>query len=202
MASWVGKKTELEEYARSLDKAVRLHTKDHWTQKVICWAVLIVTFSLGRGWVKRYKNDFATTLGHLQFYPRGYTEDRVRRLIPHETGHTKEFRAYSLWIHPFLGIPALAVKYALLPLPIKLAFGRAHSELYAEKFAWTTRIEEGSITAQQIRWQATHLTNNVTGSMYLWAIPRSWCLKWYHKTAEKYIVELEFKKEYEEAFVG
>lgn len=196
-ASWVSRKEELQTYARDLDKSVTLHTKAHWTQKVLYWFVMIVTFSLGKKWLTRYMNDFATTLGHLQFYPKGYTYDRVKRLIPHETGHTKEFRLYGLGIHPLLGIPALAIKYGLLPLPIYLAFGRAHSELFAEKFAWQSKIDQGIITAQQIKWQATHLANNVSGPMYLWSIPRKWCLNWYHKTAEKYIERLIAKTQAE-----
>lgn len=192
--AWVSKKEELQAYARTLDKSITLHTKDHWTQKILCWFILIITFSLGKGWVKRYKEDFATTLGSLHFYPKRYSYDQVKRVLPHEAGHTKEFRMYGLWIHPLLGIPGLMLKYGLLPFPIKLAFGRAHSEIFASKFAWTTKIEEGTITAQQIKWQATHLANNVTGPMYLWAIPRSWCLKWYHKTAEKYIDKLKAKQ--------
>jgi hypothetical protein len=189
--SWTQYHQELQTYAQNLDPSIRLYTKNHWTHKIFYWTIMILSLSLAKSWLDTYMKRFGTTLAHGQFYPESFTYAQVRSLIPHESGHTREFRIFGLGLHPLLGLPGMAIKYLLLPLPVLLAFGRAHSEIFAEKYSWSVQTRETDISPNWIRWKAEYLANSVSGPMYLWSIPRSWCVKWYLKEAERFLNEIQ-----------
>jgi len=179
--SWTEDKDRLEDLAHSIDKSIRLCTKDNFVSKAIAWLLFLITF--GRFKRIRFLQDFATTLGNYHFYPERWYARNVERVLIHEARHTKQFRWMGAGIHPLLGLPLAAVVYLLLPLPVLLAFGRFYMELDADKSAWKHMKNIGA-TDIAIIGHATRRAASLSSASYVWALPKSWTEKRYIAAAQ------------------
>jgi len=183
MASWLTKKDELQTYARSIDKSIILTDKSSWFWTAIAWLLFIISF--GKSDRSRFLKIFATTLGPIQAYPEGWTVNQVKSVIPHEARHTVQARRFGLFISPWVGLPFMGLAYALLPLPVGLAYFRFWLELDAERFSWEWKLQHKEITIDEIGWRATTFAYTVAGIDYLYPWPQSWALNAFDKAAEQ-----------------
>jgi hypothetical protein len=166
--SWVVEKCKYERIAQAIDPAVRLVTKDGWYWKVIAVLLTIVTF--GKMNYKRFLNDYATTIGPLQGYPRHWPALSARLLV-HEARHTQQARWFGLWIHPWVGLPLYGILYLLLFFPLGLAFFRWRFEIDADKASYRWMLEN-DCSAAHIRIRAQQFGEKVCSGHYGWAWPR------------------------------
>lgn len=92
-------------------------------------------------------------------------------MIEHEMVHVRQMRALkSPWV--------FGVLYALLPLPIGLAYFRWRFE--REAMLENIRAHAPGINRDKnIEFYAAQ----VSGSWYFWAWPRSWAMRWFQKNA-------------------
>lgn len=165
--SWTIRKFEYERIARKIDPAVKLTTKDKWPWKVMAAVVQVVTF--GGISYRRFLEDYATTIGPIQAYPRKWRKLSTRLLV-HEARHTRQFRWMGLFIHPWVGVLPMALLYVFLPLPLGFAWFRWWFEIDAEKTAYRWALANG-YTPQQIRERAVWFGSKVCGSNYGWSWP-------------------------------
>lgn len=181
--SWVDDKERYEQIAKTIDPAVRLTTKDGWFWKAIAWILFVVTF--GQFKRERFLEDFATTIGPIQAYPRSYPR-LYEGTVVHESRHVRQFRWFGLGLHPWVGLPLMALSYLLLPLPLGLAYLRYALELDADRAKWKWMLERGE-DPQSVLDRAESFAETVSGSAYGWAWPRPWALRGFRKAAEKTI---------------
>jgi hypothetical protein len=184
--SWTKDKERLEKLAHSIDPAVRLSTKNGWVWKAISWILFVVMF--GQFNRESFLNRFATTLGPVQGYPEGWSATQVEHTLIHESRHTRQARAFGLFIHPWVGLPLMFLAYVLLPLPAGLAVFRAWLELDADRYRWRLLLKRG-VPASDIRARAAGFADTVSSAAYGWSLPASWTRKWFLKEAEKAIAE-------------
>lgn len=187
MSSWVDDKERYEQMARAIDPAIRLTTKDGWFWKVIAWILFIITF--GQFKRERFLEDFATTIGPIQAYPRSYSSIYEGTLV-HEGRHTKQARWFGLGIHPWVGLPFMAIAYLLLPIPAGLAYLRYRLELDADRAKWKWMMESG-YSADQVLDRAQRFAETVSSSAYAWAWPKPWAVKGFLREANKVVSEYE-----------
>lgn len=95
-------------------------------QRAIAGFLKVVSF----GQIRDYLDGYHTTVGQRIFVTGDWEQlSRNRRylVLRHELVHVRQFRRYTL--------PLMAVLYVLLPLPVGLAWFRAHFEkqAYAEE---------------------------------------------------------------------
>lgn len=93
--------------------------------RAIHYALYAVTFTRMRS----YLDSYQTTIGKTVYVTSDWDDwapDRRYITLRHEAVHLRQFRRYTL--------PAMAVLYVLLPLPMGLAYFRARFEMeaYAE----------------------------------------------------------------------
>lgn len=170
--SWWHRREELEQHARTFDKAVKLKLKT------------------GGIWnISKALKTYATTIGRTVYIPVDWTHDYVMRILPHEVlGHVKQFRWSSFGIHPVLGIfPVMFVLYCLLPLPIWLAWCRYRLELHAESISWKYHLEQSNSTAMRawVKLRSETFPKKVSGKEYFFSVPRCWALWGFKRRAEK-----------------
>lgn len=185
--SWVDRKDELETKARQIDPAVHLTTKDGWFWKALAAILLVLSFGTFKR--ERFLERFATTIGPLQAYPREWSAAQVAHVLIHESRHTRQFRVCGFFIHPWVGVPLMALIYGLLPLPAGLAVFRAWLELDADRYRWRVLLEQGKTPPDWIRRRAESFAMTVSGPSYIWSLPRPWLEKWFRRAAEKVIAE-------------
>lgn len=183
--SWVNDKERYQAIARKIDSSVRLTTKDGWIWKAIAWILFIVTF--GKFKRERFLENFATTLGPVQAYPRSWPALREGTLV-HESRHTHQARWFGLGIHPWVGLPLMGLFYLLLPLPLGLAYFRYRLELDADRAKWKFWLAGGR-TPDEVRARAKKFAETITGVAYAWSWPRKWAVRGFLKAAEKVIEE-------------
>lgn len=187
--SWTEKRKQLQTQATKFDKSVRLVTKDNFVSRFIAWALFILSF--GRFKRKSFLVGFATTIGNYIFFPKEWTAETVKRILPHESRHIKQFKWLGFGIHPLIGLPLGTIVYALFPLPMFLAFGRFYMELDADKAGWKYLLEQKIYTVNQIREVAIWRAESLSSVGYFWALPKSWALSLYKKAAEEVINEYQ-----------
>jgi hypothetical protein len=184
--TWTGDKERLEKLAKGIDSSVRLTTKDSWFWKAIALILFLIT--LGQFKRERFIKSFATTIGPIQAYPSTWPAGSVERVLVHESRHTQQARKFGLGIHPWVGLPFMAIFYLLLPLPVFFAVFRCWMELDASRFSWRHMLKNGA-PDHWIRYKADSFAKKVSGAPYAWSLPRSWAVKWFKGEAEKVIAE-------------
>ena len=150
----------------------RLIRKDRsLLQRSIGVALAVLTF----GGQRRYLEDFVTTLGSRIYVPADWDarrpEDRWATMR-HERVHLDQFRRW--------GMPAMAVGYLLVPLPLGLAWCRMRIE--AEAYAETLRAiaEHSGRAAAGDPLLRRNIISMFTGGAYgwMWPFPRAMA-RWY-----------------------
>jgi len=187
--SWVENQEELQKFAQEFDKRIKLHTKDNLLSKVISWILFVISF----GQLKRstYMVKAATALANHHFFPKEWTSWQVQSVIPHEARHTKQLTYCGAGIHPLLGLPVAALIYGLLFFPVFFALGRFYFEYDADrtKYRYTLSQDNSLYMQTWVRSSAERRADKISGSMYLWAVPRAFAQKQYMKMAEEVINE-------------
>lgn len=181
--SWVHDKVRLTALAHTIDKSVRLYTKDNWFCKTL--AVILHGITFGGMKYRVFLDSFATTIGPLQFFPVAWRVPQVERVVVHESRHTRQARWFGLWIHPWVGLPLFAVFYLLLFLPLGLAFFRVLFERDAMKFELLWHYKRGKMTKAQVCERATRFGNTVCSGKYAWALPKAWGVPWFEKVPDQ-----------------
>jgi hypothetical protein len=183
MSGWVHDKSRLTRLAREIDSAARITTKDGWFWRALAWLLQPL---IAR---EKFLNDFATTIGPLQGYPRHWPIDFVERALVHESRHTRQARWFSLGIHPWAGLPIMGIMYILLPIPIGLAWIRYRLELDADRASWRHQLRRGA-TAAEIMLRAARFATIVASRKYGWSVPGRWA-RWGFKRAAKRLIDAE-----------
>lgn len=196
--TWTESQLYYEELAREVCPYCRLTTKEGWFWEFASWVLLVA--SLGRFSRKRFLEDYASTLGPIQAYPRHWP--RISEfLIVHEARHTAQF-ARAGWLVPglgwlgapwrvWVGILPMAIAYGVLPLPIGLAWGRLWLELDADSYAWETALARGWLSAEQVRARSSTFARTLSSWDYLLAWPTAWALRIFEQRAEAVIARFE-----------
>jgi hypothetical protein len=200
--SWTDRRGEYEQIARELSDVIRLTTKDGRTWRVAAWFLLILSF--GRITRRHFLENFASTVGPIQAYPRQLPRLSLP-LIAHESRHTRQF-LFAGWFVPLLGwlgrrvrvwvgLLPMALIYGLFPIPVFLAWGRFRLELDAEAYAWRMSLARGWMTPDEVRTQAFRFAGLVSGWAYLKAWPAGWTRRACERAAEQITHEWESKAE-------
>lgn len=184
--SWTDEAERYRRLARGVDPAVRLTTKDGWVWRAIAWVLYLITFSAFKR--ERFLTQFATTLGPVQAYPRGYLRI-YEGTIEHEGRHTRQARAFGLWIHPWVGLPFMAVAYLLLPFPVYLAWGRYRLELDAVTFSWERGLRARRTSVGDVMEDAARWGDLISSAAYFWAWPRRLARWGFRRRAEHVTAE-------------
>jgi len=187
--SWVDQKEKYEAVARQIDPSVRLTTKDGWIWRAIAW--LLFLFSFGQFKRATFLTRYATTLGPLQAYPRGWLW-LWDGIIVHESQHTAQARKFGLGLGPWAGLPLMLLVYGILFFPVGLAYFRYRLELDAERRSWDYLLENGMADEEYVYRNAERLAKNLSGPAYLWSWFRGSVRKGCLKVAEK-VVEKHFR---------
>ena len=139
--------------------------------KAIHYALLVLTF----GRMRSYLDSYQTTIRRTVYVTADWDEwdpDRRYVTLRHEAVHLRQFRAYTL--------PGMAVLYVLLPLPMGLAWFRAHFEKAA--YAETIRAAAEVWGPEYPRTQEhrAHVIEQFMGASYGWMWPfRASLERWY-----------------------
>lgn len=182
--SWIDRKSEYEAIARKIDPSAKLVTKDAWPWKVL--AVLVTAVTFGGMTYRRFLDDYATTIGPIQGYPRQWPILSAR-IIVHEARHTQQARWCGLWIHPWVGLPLFGLLYIAVFLPIGFAFFRWRFEIDAELASYRYQLRHKT-PPSEIRARAKRFGPVVCGGDYGW----SWIIggvAGFESAAEKAIQE-------------
>lgn len=142
-------------------------------QRGIARLLKIVSFGL----IKDYLDGYHTTVGQ-RIYVTGDWEQisRNRRYLTlrHELVHVRQFRRYTL--------PLMAILYVLLPLPVGLAWFRAHFEkqAYAEEIRAAAELH-GIDHVRSAEFRA-NIIEQFTGPAYgfMWPFRRA-MERWYDR---------------------
>jgi len=86
--SWTTQRARLQQAAQLSDKSAILMTKDNWFCKMLGAILTVVTFG-GIGYT-RFMERFATTIGPIQFYPKGWPPSSVEAVCTHEGVHSRQ----------------------------------------------------------------------------------------------------------------
>lgn len=176
---WGYQRAAVEAYARGFDRTARLMPHSHWFWR----AVLFVAFWIPRG-------RFAQTLGPLVGIPDEWDVEKVKRLIPHEVGgHVRQFRWFGLGIHPWVGLPGMALVYGLLFFPVCLAYFRYRLELHADSVKWRTLLKEGKASPSDIMGRAQRFAKTVSSWTYLKPWPSALVRRGFVRKAKAVIEE-------------
>ena len=141
-------------------------------------ALLLALVTLGGQ--RRYQSDFVTTLGQRVYVPPdwdGRPPEERWATLRHERIHLRQFRRWGL-------IP-MGIAYALLPLPIGLAWFRMRIERAAYAETLLARFEVGGEGALCDAAFRAHVVSLFTGGSYgwMWPFPRA-VERWYDETVK------------------
>ena len=177
MASWTERKQELLDEAQKIDSSIRLYTKDNFFCRAMAWILHILSF--GKMSASTYQTNYATTLGNFMFYPANWDYETVNWVLPHEAQHVKQFRWFSCFIHPLLGLPVAALVYLMFPLPAWFSWGRFWMEYNADTvlFKHLASIGEKNMLVDYAPQRIAALS----GPEYLWAVSFNYAKKRYDK---------------------
>lgn len=169
---------ELLDEIRAEFPRFRLVRKDRaWTQRVIHHALVVVTF----GRMRRYLTGYQTTIRRTIYVtPDWDSRPALERyvVLRHELVHLRQFRTWTL--------PGMALLYVLLPLPMGLAYFRAHFEKQA--YAETIRAAMEVYGPEHV--SNPDFRNNIlaqfTGPTYGWMWPFRGALeRWYDSVVRR-----------------
>lgn len=167
--SWSNRNHVYTKLARQIDPSIVLTTKDGWFWKLL--AVFAMLFTFGGISRKKFLENYATTIGPIQAYPRNWPK-LSRRLLIHEAQHTRQARWCGLGIHPWVGLPIFAVLYLLVLLPIGFAYFRWRFEINAERASYRWMLNNGYLR-RDVRLRASTFGQRVCGGNYGW----SWVIR-------------------------
>jgi hypothetical protein len=179
--SWLDQRARLQAIAQAIEPSVRLVPKEGALWRAV--GRLASAATLGGISLRTFLEDYATAIGPLQGYPRGWSVERVESTLVHEARHTRQARWCGLGIHPWLGLPLFGLLYLALPLPAGLAVLRFLFELDADRAAWRHALASGA-PPEQIRARAAEFAGRVCSGHYGWPIPRSLGVAWFARSAE------------------
>jgi len=142
-------------------------------QRAIARLLKIVSF----GQINDYLDGYHTTVGNRIYVTGDWQElSRNRRflVLTHEMVHVRQFRRFTL--------PLMAILYVLLPLPVGLAWFRAHFEkqAYAEEIrAAAALYGKEHVSAAEFR---ADIIGQFTGPAYgfMWPFRRA-MERWYDR---------------------
>jgi hypothetical protein len=192
----MGRADEYAGIARQVATVSVITTKEGRFWRAAAWALFLL--SVG-GFARRsFLEDFASTLGPIQAYPRGWAE-LSPRLIVHEARHTRQFMTAG-WFVPILGwlgprarvwagLLPLGLIYGLFPLPAFFAWGRFRLELDADSYSWKVALEQGWMSPEEVRQRAERFAETISSWAYLKTWPRRWTVKAFQDRAEQVIAD-------------
>jgi len=182
---WTDHRDHYQSVAREIDLSVRLTTKDAWYWRAIAWLLSVITF--GSFPSAKFLERFATTLGPVQAYPRGWAS-LSEGIVVHESRHTRQARWCGLWTHPWVGLPIMGILYLLLPLPMGLAWFRYRFELDADAARWRHMLKSGT-PPTLVKARAEDFAATVASSAYGWPWPKPWVMWGFKRKLRNVIVE-------------
>lgn len=182
--SWLAEHARLEGIARAIEPSVRLVVKEGAFWRAL--GVLASIGTLGGISLATFLHDYATAIGPLQGYPRGWSVERVERTLVHEARHTRQARWCGLGIHPWLGLPLFGLLYLGLPLPAGFAVARFLFELDADRAAWRHALASGA-SPEWVRVRAAAFAAHVCSGHYGWPLPRKLGVACFARSAERVI---------------
>lgn len=203
MESWTEERLEYERHAREICDLAILTTKDSWFWKTIAWSLCIL--SLGRMSRRRFLEDFATTMGPIQAYPRHW-RDLSPLLVVHESRHCQQFliagwfvpifgwffgRRVRLW----LGLLPMALIYGMFPIPVFFAWGRFRLELDAELQAWRAALDNKWLSPEQVIERARDRGALVSSWDYLKSWPKTWAVSSFQRRAMQLVESRNLQKD-------
>jgi hypothetical protein len=142
-------------------------------QRAIHYALVAITF----GGMRRYLDTFQTTIGSTVYVTADWDDwepDRRYVTLRHEAIHLRQFRKYTL--------PGMALLYVLLPLPMGIAWFRAHfeKEAYAETIRAAAEVYGADYPRRTDYRQ--YIIDQFVGPSYGWMWPfRSSLERWYDR---------------------
>lgn len=150
-----------------------MQKRDSALHRAIDRFLRVVTF----GQMRSYMDSFQTTIGRTIYVtPDWDADDPDDRYVTlrHEAVHLAQFRRYT--------VPGMFVLYVLLPLPMGLAWFRAHFEkqAYAEQLRAAAEVW-GPDHPRSARYRA-YVIGQFTGAAYGWMWPfRGSLERWYDR---------------------
>lgn len=147
------------------------------SQRAIDWALKAVT----AGRMRSYMTAYQTTIGETVYVTAdwdGRPADDRYITMRHERMHLRQFDIY--------GLPVMAVLYLLLPMPMGLAWFRAHFE--REAYEETIRAAAAVHGVEHVRDTAfrDRIIDQFTGPSYGWMWPfRRSLEQWYAGVLEE-----------------
>jgi len=135
----------------------------------------LIGLTLGR--MRSYLDSFQTTIGARVYVTADWDDwppDRRYVTLRHEAIHLRQFRRYTL--------PGMAILYVLLPLPMGLAWFRAHFEkaAYAESIRAAAEVYGPSYPRRTEYRQ--YILGQFMGPSYGWMWPfRASLERWYDR---------------------
>ena len=156
----------------------RIVRKDQSTfHRAIHYALIAVTF----GRMRSYLDSFQTTIGRTVYVtPDWEQRDLDERYVTlrHEAIHLAQFRRYTL--------PGMFLLYVWLPLPLGLAWWRAHfeREAYAESVRAAAEVW-GPAYPRRAEYRE-YVISQFTGAAYGWMWPfRGSLERWYDRVLQE-----------------
>jgi hypothetical protein len=135
----------------------------------------LIVLTLGR--MRSYLDSFQTTIGATVYVTPDWDDrdpDERYVTLRHEAIHLRQFRSFT--------VPGMAVLYLLVPLPMGLAWFRAHFEkqAYAESIRAAAEVW-GPAYPRRAAYRA-HILEQFTGASYGWMWPfRAGLERWYDR---------------------
>lgn len=178
----------------AIPSSMRVVSKDHWFWRLL--GTLIGIFADKQLFLER----FVTTIGPVVAVPPQWLSSLQSevpnighlRVLLHEARHIQQFRWFGLGIHPWVGVLPMALVYLLFPLPAGLAWGRYALEGDALKQELLLSRKEKLVQHPRVAFQtARHFAQQVSGPMYGYAWPKSWCEMGYENRAAAAEAEFE-----------
>ena len=194
VTSWTDRRVEYQQLADEIAGHAVLITKDGPFWRIVSWCLWLLSF--GKMSRSRFLEEFATTLGPIQAYPRQWPK-LSRALIIHEARHTQQCQ-FAGWFVPvvgwfgsglrvWVGLLPMAIAYGIFPLPVLLAWGRFRLELDADATSWKECLRRGWATPAEVRERATQFANTVASWAYLRPWPRTWTVNAFSRKAAQVI---------------
>ncbi len=202
--SWVENRDYYQSLAQGVCASSKLTTKDHWVWHAGAWFLCVMT--MGQMKPGQFLNDYASTLGPIQAFPRQWTTIS-HRLLVHEARHSQQFEFAGWFVPPlcllgprvraWVGILPMVLAYGLFPLPLFYCWGRKQLELDAEQQAWRMGLQQGWMTDADVRRRALEFAASVSSWHYGRAWPHEWTVQQFQSTAEAVISSAASRPDHE-----
>ncbi len=140
-------------------------------------AIHYTLFVATAGRMRTYLDSYQTTIGATVYVTSDWDDwdpDRRYVTLRHEAIHLRQFRSYTL--------PGMALLYIFLPLPIGLAWFRAHFEKQAYEESIRAAAEVWGPHHPRRDDYRRHVIDQFTGASYGWMWPfRAGLERWYDR---------------------